>query len=65
MIRLLVFVAGVGVGAAGTLVVQRPQKVAHKLGAAAAFVAKKVREFYHGGESKEDRPDEGPAEVAT
>jgi hypothetical protein len=64
MIRLIVFVAGVVVGAAGTLVVQYPKKVAQKVGAATAFAAKKVREFYHGGASKDDRPGEGPAEVA-
>jgi hypothetical protein len=64
MVRLSVFVAGVVVGAAGTLVVQHPQKVAHRMCEAAAVAVKKVREWYQAGEPKNDRPGEGPAEVA-
>jgi hypothetical protein len=64
MIRLIVFLAGVVVGAGGTLLVQHPRKVAQKMCAAAAFSVKKVREWYPAGEPRDDRPDEGPAEVA-
>ena len=64
MIRLIVFVAGVVVGAVGTLVGQHPKKVAQKACEAAAFAVRKVREFYQAGEPKDDRPGEGPADVA-
>ena len=64
MIRLIVFMAGVVVGAVGTLVAQHPKKVAQKVCEAAAFAVKRVREFYEAGEPKDDRPGEGPAEVA-
>jgi hypothetical protein len=60
MIRLVVFVAGVVVGALGTLVVQHPQKVAQKLRAAAALVAKKARDAYPSGKPKADGPVDGP-----
>jgi hypothetical protein len=61
MIRLIVYVAGVVVG---TLVVQHPKKVAQKVCEAAAFTVKKVRDWYPAGEPKDDRRDEGPAQVA-
>ena len=64
MIRLIVFVAGVVVGAGGTLLVQHPKKVAQKVCAAAAFAVRKVREWYPAGEPKDDRPEEGPAAIA-
>jgi hypothetical protein len=60
MIRLVVFVAGVVVGALGTLVVQQPQKVAQKLREAAALVAKKTRDAYPSGKPKADGPVDRP-----
>lgn len=59
MIRLVVFVAGVVVGAIGTLVVQNPKKVAEKLREAAAFVVKKVRDVHPPGEPEADGPVDG------
>jgi hypothetical protein len=44
MIRLVVFVAGVAVGAIGTLAAQDPKKRAGKLREGASLVVKKVRE---------------------
>jgi hypothetical protein len=64
MIRLIVYVAGVVVGAVGTLVVERPKKVATKVREAAAFAKKKIREVYEAGEPKDDKPDEGSAQVS-
>jgi len=60
MIRLVVFVAGVVVGAIGTLVVQNPKKVAQKLREAATFVVKKVRDVYPSGEPEANGPADGP-----
>jgi hypothetical protein len=64
MIRLVVFVAGTVVGALGTLVVEHPKKVATKVREAAAFAMKKIREVYEAGEPKDEKPGEGPADVA-
>jgi hypothetical protein len=64
MIRLVVFVAGVVVGAIGTLVVEHPKKVATKVREAAAFAMKKAREVYHAGEPKDEKPADGPRDMA-
>jgi hypothetical protein len=64
MIRLVVFVAGVVVGALGTVVVEHPKKVATKVRQAADFVIKKIREAYEAGESPDDNPAAGPGEKA-
>ena len=64
MIRVIVFVAGVVVGALGSLVVEHPKKVATKVRQAAAFVRKKVREAYEASEPPDDNPAEGPGEKA-
>jgi len=64
MIRLVVFVAGVVIGAVGTLVVQHPSKVAHKVREVAAFAMKKIRDVYQAGEPKDEKPGERPADRA-
>jgi hypothetical protein len=64
MIRLIVFVAGVVVGAMCTLIVEHPKKVATKVRQAADFVIQKVREAYEQGEAPDDKPDQGPADKA-
>lgn len=64
MIRLVVFVAGVVVGALGTLMVEHPKKGAAKLRRAAAFAMKKAREIYEAGEPSEEKPAEGPGDKA-
>ena len=56
--------AGAVVGAIGTLVVQNPKKVAEKVREAAAFVIQKVREVYQAGEAKDQRPANGPGDMA-
>jgi hypothetical protein len=55
MIRLVVFVAGVVVGAIGTLAAQNPKKVAAKVRVAVATALKKLREAF---------PGEGPVDGA-
>jgi hypothetical protein len=64
MIRLVVFVAGVVVGAIGTVVVQNPQKVVTKVREAAAFVMKKACEVYQAGEPEGEKPADGPGDRA-
>jgi hypothetical protein len=64
MIRLVIFVARTVVGAIGTLVVEHPKKVATKVREAAAFAMKKIREAYEAGKPEDDKPGEGPADVA-
>jgi hypothetical protein len=60
MFRLVVFVAGVVVGAVGTLVVQHPKKVAQKMREAAAFAIRKIRAAYEAGEPNDEEPGDGP-----
>jgi hypothetical protein len=64
MIRLVVFVAGVLVGALGTLVVQHPKKVAEKVREAAAYAMKKAREVYQAGEPEDEKPADGSGGIA-
>src|SRR5207253_8460299 len=64
MIRLVVFVAVVVIGAVGTLVVQHPSKVAHKVREVAALAMKKIRDVYQAGEPKDEKPGERPADRA-
>ena len=64
MIRLVVWVAGVVVGALGTLVVQHPKNVVTKVREVAASAMRKAREAYQAGEPAGEPPAEGPGALA-